>query len=285
MYKRNLDEAAMGSGVGYWALDDIPWDRFDRSMVDPEIVSIVKAASLVEYNGAAYAHYLCRIFADDPHFQAAAQRWGEEEKQHGRALGRWVGLADPAFEFGAAFRRFQAGYQVDFDSAASHRGSRAGEMVARCMVEVGTSSYYAALRDAVEEPVLRQICRHIAADEVRHYKLFYRQLDRCLETERIGCWQRLRIALGRIAETADDELAYAYYAANEAARSYDRRRCHRAYARRAYALCRKRHVVHGVAMTCKTVGLSPHGRLSHAGGRLAWALLRRHAARLAKDAA
>jgi hypothetical protein len=271
--------------MGYWRLDDIPWDGFDRSMVDPEIVPIVKAASLVEYNGSAYAHHLCRIFADDPDFQAAARGWGEEEMQHGRALGRWVGLADPTFDFAAAFSRFQAGYQVDFNHAASRRGSRAGEMVARCLVEVGTSSYYAALRDAAREPVLRQICHHIAADEVRHYKLFYRQLYRCLETERIGCWQRLRIALGRIAETGDDELAYAYHAANEEARSYDRNRCHRAYARRAYALCRERHVAHGVAMICKTVGLSPHGLLSHAGRRLAWALLRRHAARLAKDAA
>ena len=42
--------------------------RFDRSRLDPEIVKLVKAASLVEYNGAAYAHHLCRIFADDPNF-------------------------------------------------------------------------------------------------------------------------------------------------------------------------------------------------------------------------
>ena len=64
-----------------------------------------------------------------------------------------------------------------------------GEMIARCMVEVGTSSYYTALRDAVREPVLKEICRHIAADEIRHYKLFYKNLLRCLERERIGFWQ------------------------------------------------------------------------------------------------
>jgi len=52
--------------MGGWTLDDIPWDRFDPSRVDPELVRIVKAASLVEHNGAAYAHHLCRIFADDP---------------------------------------------------------------------------------------------------------------------------------------------------------------------------------------------------------------------------
>jgi len=41
-----------------WTLDDIAWDRFDRTKVDPELLRIVKAASLVEYNGADYAQYL-----------------------------------------------------------------------------------------------------------------------------------------------------------------------------------------------------------------------------------
>ncbi len=160
--------------MGCWTLDDIPWDRFDPREIDAEIVRVVKAASLVELNGAAYAHHLCRIFADDPGFQETARRWGAEEVQHGRALGRWAELADPEFDAAAAFRRFQAGYRVNFDSDVSRRGSRAGEMVARCMVEVGTSSYYTALRDAAREPVLKEICRRIAADEIRHYKLFHR---------------------------------------------------------------------------------------------------------------
>jgi hypothetical protein len=271
--------------MGYWTLDDIPWGGFDCGRVDPEIVPIVKAASLVEYNGGAYADHLCRIFAGDPDFQAAARRWGEDEIRHGEALGRWATLADPEFDFAAAFGRFQRGYRIDFNGAHARRGSRAGEMVARCMVEVGTSAHYAALRDAVREPVLREICRNIAADEVRHYKLFYRNLGRCLEAERIGFWRRLRIAIERIVESEDDELAYAYYAANETALAYDRRRCQRAYARRAYALCRERHVAHGVALICNAVGLKPHGLLSHAAGRLAWALLRRRAARLANVAA
>src|SRR5262249_46627107 len=133
---------------------DIPWQRFDRSKLDPELVRIVKAASLVEHNGAAYAQHLCLIFADEPEFQKTARRWGEEETQHGVALARWAKLADPEFDFAAAFARFQDGFQVDFDCDRSRRGSRAGEMVARCVVEIGTSSYYSALREAAAEPVL-----------------------------------------------------------------------------------------------------------------------------------
>jgi rubrerythrin len=257
-----------------WTLDDIPWGRFDRSKIHPEIARIVKSASLVEYNGAAYAHHLCRIFHDDPDFQQDARRWGEEEIQHGKALARWAELADPEFDFEAAFRRFQAGYQVDFDLDVSRRGSRSGEMIARCMVEVGTSSYYAALRDAVQEPVLKEICRNIAADEIRHYELFYNNLTRCLQGERLGVCGRLRVASRRIAESEDDELAYAYYAANETAAPYDRRRCSRAYARQAFALYRQKHVAHGVAMIFKAVGLNPRSRFARASGWLAWRVMR-----------
>ena len=271
--------------MGHWALEDIPWERFDCSKLDPGIGRIVKAASLVEYNGGAYAHHLCRIFHDDSDFQRAARRWGEEEIQHGRALARWAALADPSYDFAAAYDRFQTGYRIDFDTAASRRGSHSGEMIARCMVEVGTSSYYSALRDGVREPVLKEICRNIAADEIRHYKLFYNTLTRCLEHDQIGLWKRLRIASGRIAEAEDDELAYAYYAANETAGPYDRLRYSRAYARRALALYRQPHVQQMIAMVCKAVGLAPHGRLARAATQLAWRALRYRTARLARIAA
>ena len=268
-----------------WALDDIPWNEFDRTKLDPEIVRIVKAAALVEYNGAAYAHYLCRVFVDDPEFQASARRWGEEEIQHGRALGRWAELADPDFDFVAAVSRFREGFHIDFDRAQSRRGSPAGEMVARCIVETGTSSYYSALRDATGEPVLRAICNNIAADEVRHYKLFYQTLIRYAGRERIGVSRRLWVALRRLAEAQDDELAYAYHAANEADLPYHRRRCSRAHARRAFSVYRERHVARAVSMIFRTVGLSTNSRLSRLVARLAWAALRRHAARLAASAA
>ena len=271
--------------MGSWTLDDIPWDRFERDKLDPELVRIVKAASLVEHNGGAYAHHLCRIFADDPDFQETARRWGEEEIQHGRALARWAAIADPSFDFDAAFSRFQEGFKVDFDAAKSRRGSRSGEMVARCIVEVGTSSYYTALREAAAEPVLKEICRHIAADELRHYRLFHKNLGRCLARERMGRWARLKIALGRVAESEDDELAYAYYAANEADRPYRRRDYSRAYARRAYAVYRPHHVERMVAMLLKAAGLTPNGRLARYASSVAWRMLRYRATRLARSSA
>ena len=267
--------------MGSWTLDDIPWHRFDAARLDPAIVAIVKAASLVEYNGAAYAHHLCRVFADDLTFQERARQWGDEEVQHGAALARWAALADPDFDFALAFGRFRDGYRTDFESGHSRRGSRAGEMIARCIVETGTSSYYTALREAAREPVLQEICRHIAADELRHYRFFYKTACAYQGRERLGRWARLKIALGRLAESEDDELAYAYYAANEDTSPYDRGRYSRAYAVRTFALYRAHHVERMVAMVLKAVGLMPNGRLGFVLSRVAWRALRWRVARLA----
>jgi len=271
--------------MGNWTLDDIAWDRFEPNKVDDALLRIVKAASLVERNGADYAQYLCHVFHDDPDFQAAARRWGDEEVQHGKALARWAALADPCYDFAAASGRFTAGFRVDLNAAASVRGSRVGEMIARCVVETGTSSYYTALAEASREPVLRQICQRIAADEFRHYKLFYGTLKRCLAAEKLGLWGRVRIAAGRVAETDDDELAYAYYAANENVAPYDRRRYSKAYARRAYAVYRPHHVERGIGMVFKAVGLPPNGRASRWVTRAAWWVIKTRVARLARAAA
>jgi hypothetical protein len=261
--------------------------RIGRSTISRGSVSSRKSsiASLVEQNGGDYARYLCGVFANDAAFQEAAGRWAEEEIQHGLALGRYAHLADPAFDHAAACARFTAGFRVDLAATVSARGSRAGELVARCIVETGTSSYYTALAEATEEPVLKTICQRIAADELRHYKLFLTYLRRYLEREELGTWRRLKIALGRIRESEDDELAFAYHVANEPGTAYDRKRAIRAYARRAYAVYRRHHVERGIAMVLKTAGLTPNGRVNRLVTDLAWWGMQKRVARLARRAA
>ena len=270
----------------HWHIDQVAWDRFDPSKVDPVVVPLVKAAAMVERNGTDYAVYLNRVFDDDPDFRTAADYWATEEVQHGDALGRWAECADPAWDYRAAFARYRAGYHLPLDAEASVRGSRTGELIARCMVETGTSSYYTALGDAAEEPVLRDICRLIAADEFRHYKLFYDHMRRYLSRERIGMLRRLRIAAGRVGESEDDELAYAWHCGNESADTpYQHDRCSASYMSRAMAFYRFRHIERGMGMVFKAVGLKPRGRLSDLSAKGAWHLLqwrrRRLMARLA----
>src|SRR4051812_25151196 len=120
--------------MAHWSLEDIAWHEFDRDKATPELISLVKAASMVEHNGYDYARYLCEVFPDDVLFQRAAGEWAEEEVQHGRALRKWAELADLDFDFDKSFRTFTTGYTLPLHVTTSVRGSRSGELVARCMV-------------------------------------------------------------------------------------------------------------------------------------------------------
>lgn len=254
-----------------WMLDDIAWDRFDPSRVDPDILAVVKAAAMVERNAADYTRYLRLIFQDDPRFQAETDRWQIEEEQHGDALGKWAELADSTFDYQAACRRFTEGYKIPQNVESSVRGSLTGELIARCIVETGTSSFYCALRDATTEPVLRDLCHRIAGDEFRHYKLFYSTMLSYLERENIPAWKRLLVAVGRIRESEDDELAYAWFAANAAAdATYDRASATTAYGTRAYRLYQPTHVTRATHMVLKACGLNPQGFLGTLASRVMW---------------
>jgi hypothetical protein len=269
----------------HWRIDDVAWDQFDPSKVDHAVVPLVKAAAMVERNGTDYAVYLSRVFHDDPDFKDAADRWSVEEVQHGDALGRWAGLADPSWDYAAAFQRYRDGYKLPLDAEASIRGSRTGELIARCMVETGTSSYYTALADATAEPVLGQICRLIAADEYRHFKLFYDHMRRYLGREQISFARRLRIAAGRITESEDDELAYAFHCSNESdSVPYDHRRCIASYMAGAMAYYRRGHFERAVGMIFKAVGLPPRGRMSSAAASLMWTTVQYKQRRYARQA-
>jgi hypothetical protein len=261
-----------------WTLADIRWHLFDASAVEPTMLAAIKAAALVEYNAPDYVSYLKRVFRDSPPETLGwIERWGTEEHQHGTALGRWAETADPDFKLQEAFARFRKGYTPSHfaqGDSASVRGSRRGEMIARCVVESGTSSYYSAIRDATEEPVLKEIAGRIAADEYRHYKLFYDTFNAQAEPD-ISFWRKLWIAIGRVWESDDDELAFSYYCANvppekEAILPYNRRKYARLAGQASLTVYHRHHIQKLVQMVIKVIGANPHGWLANLAGAVLW---------------
>lgn len=198
--------------------------------------------------------------------------------------GRWAQLADPDFDFADSFKRYTDGFHVPTNLSKSVRGSRTGEPLARCVVETGTSSQ-CTIRRATTEPVLAELCRRIAADELRHYRTLYELSKQYLQNVRIGLSERVRVVAGRVLETEDEELAHAYPAANGKQGPFDDRRNTLAYTRRAYALNPPHLVDRIVAMLFKVVGLRPHGWLNRTLARLAHRLMRCRANRLATQGA
>lgn len=263
-----------------WSLDDVQWSKFDSSKVEPWLLTAIKGAALVEFNAPDYVSYLKRVF-HDAKTQALIEEWGQEESQHGRALGRWAEMADPTFNLKETFERFREGYRpIHFtgDAEGSIRGSKRGEMISRCVVESGTSSYYTAIREATDEPVLKEIAGRIAADEYRHYKLFFEMMN-AQEERDLPFWKKLIVAVGRINESDDDELAYAFYCASvpknaETTTAYVRAQFAKASYKTILRIYRRHHVQRLTQMVTKAVGADPQGRLAKLAGALLWRMLR-----------
>lgn len=259
-----------------WTVDDIPWHEFEADKVKPELVSLVKAASMVEHNGYDYARYLCEVFADDMEFQKVIHQWAIEEVNHGVVLRKWAELADPTFDFDKSFEMFKNGYKLPVNVKASVRGSGCGELVARCVVETGTSMYYTAMKEYTDEPALKAVCGKIAADEFRHYKLFYDHLNQYLCKENVGFLKRFGVAVGRIAESEDDELAYAFFAAhhNGEDAQYNRKVYTKKYFSCVGKLYRKAHIDKMTSMVFKAIGLKPHTLFNTLFSYVAWNTLK-----------
>jgi hypothetical protein len=200
---------------------------------------------------------------------------GAEEIQHGLALALG-GACRSELRFEDSFARFRALYRpVHFERGnASVRGSKRGEMIARCVVESGTSSFYSAIRDSTEEPVLKEVASRIAGDEYRHYRLFYDILQAQTEPD-LPVWRKVWVAMGRVTEADDDELACAYYCANVPAadaqsRPYRRDVYNRAYNAKAMTLYRRHHIDKLVKMVALPAGINPTGRLSGLASAALW---------------
>ena len=244
-----------------WTIESLPWDQFDASKVNPDLLAYAKAASLVEANGYVYIDYLSKLFPDDLAIRKDIDSWGWEETRHGKALRAWAEKADPNFNYDESMRLYKEKFKFP---EAPIRGSQAMELVARCAIETGTSSFYTAMRDASEEPVFKELCRRIAGDEIRHYKLFYGYLERRYG-KTASRWSRLKMLIKRSLEVTDEELCFAYAAANlgevkpEELPKYAKK-----YLNFIAGIFEPHHLKHAMSLMAKAAGFRLRGSLAQA---------------------
>jgi hypothetical protein len=185
-----------------WTLDDISWDKIDSRVVaaEEELLLLVASASFVEIATDIYARNLLERFSNEQEVGYWLDRhWQHEEMQHGHALRRYVETAWPSFDWAKVHRPFFEEYALTCKVEALEP-TMALEMASRCVVEMGTASYYTTLSRLSPEPVLRELSAFIAEDEVRHYKHFYRYFCRYRDQEEPGrariafaLWRRLKM--------------------------------------------------------------------------------------------
>jgi hypothetical protein len=194
-----------------WTLADLPWERVRRAAPGEadEFFYLVAGASFMEATTGIYTGNLVEQFAGDAEITGwLEEHWLPEELQHGTALRHYVETAWPEFDWPRAYGPFVEEFRAICErDAVEDRKSL--EMASRCVVEMGTASYYTTLARASPDPVLSLLARRIVEDEVRHYKHFYRFFRRYREVEETGrgsvlpaLWRRLRMTAGDDSFTA-----------------------------------------------------------------------------------
>ena len=196
----------------HWRLEDIGLERLDRAAVADDMFAfrIVSMASFIESGSDLYAGNLVDFFVGDAEVRNwVSQSWEPEELQHGAALRAYIERAWPDFRWEERFRAFLADYSPTC-AVSLLEPTRALELAARCIVEMGTSVFYRTLHESTREPVLKVLAGHIYADEVRHYKTFYRHFRRYQQRERQS---RIRIGgtlIRRLVATKSEDGRMAY---------------------------------------------------------------------------
>ncbi len=212
MSERLADPLAAIEPRPHWTVDQLPWGELESSRIasDETMFFLLASASFVETMADLYTENLLEHYAGDQEVMSwLSDHWQPEELQHGVALKRYVQTVWPDFDWELAYRGFFAEY-ARLCNAEQLEVTRTQELVARCMVETGTSSYYTMLRDVCEEPLLKRIAHNIRNDEIGHYKYFYRYFKQYAEREDVSRWAIVQALWTRIREIDAEDGLIAY---------------------------------------------------------------------------
>lgn len=195
-----------------WRLEEIDFSKLEPERVrhDDTLFFLLVTSSFVEAASDLYTRNLSAYYAGDREVEEwLRHHWEHEEMQHGRALRAYVHAVWPEFDW----ERANAGFFAEYSAMCTldeFEPTRGLEMAARCVVETGTSSLYRAIHEYTDEPLLKELTRHIKSDEVRHFSHFYRYFQRYRAAERVSRRRIVRAILKRIAEAKSEDALVAY---------------------------------------------------------------------------
>lgn len=245
-----------------WDVAQIDFSRVevDRVRDDDDLFYLVVSASFIETGSDTYTRNLIEHYADQPEIADWLQhQWEPEELQHGRALKTYAQTVWPEFDWDTAFAAFFDEYSK-LCTVEELEDDRVLELVARCVVETGTSTYYTAIRDLTTEPVLADLANRIRTDEVQHYKHFYHYFRRLQAEQGTGRARIVGALRRRLLELRDSDSeialrhvwAHRHYPYGPDTRSFEE------VSRRLFALVSTRLPIdQAVKMILKPVAL-PH---------------------------
>ena len=204
-------DAAPG-GLARPLLEDIDFAAADRAGMsgDDTLFFLLTTASLIETTSHLYTSNLIEYCADEPELvRWLKERWEPEELAHGRALRAYVAAVWPEFDWEQANAAFFADYsqRCKVEALQSTRGL---EMIARCVVAMGTSTMYGMIHDYARDPILRQVAAHLRSDEARHFSYFHTFFREFEKREGNGRLNVLKTMFRRLVAISDSDAYTAF---------------------------------------------------------------------------
>ena len=168
-----------------WMFDtDIEWHAVRRDLVSTEELETVRRAALTEGFSPTYAADLLDLYCDDPEMGPFLSIQFYEEYKHFHALRRYLRLN---------------GVEITDAEATAHLSTRtkyASKLVPLVkfgVSEIFTAIFYRNLARSTSEPVLRQLCQFISADEYRHLSFYMSYLEHYVREEGIAPGELVRV--------------------------------------------------------------------------------------------
>jgi hypothetical protein len=158
-----------------WQFDrDVAWSSLRRDLVSDEELETLHLAALTEGFSPTYIADLLDLYCDDPEMGAFLSIQFYEEYKHFHALRRYLRLNGREIT------------DEELTARRSQRTSYSSKLIPLLkfgLSEIFTAIFYRNLSRATREPVLRQLCRFIAADEYRHLNFYTSYLEYYVQQE------------------------------------------------------------------------------------------------------
>ena len=156
-----------------WSLGaDVPWDRFDPSLLSDEQALSVKMNAITEWAALPATEMFLRDNQDDSDFSAFISVWFYEEQKHSLALMEYLRRFRPALlptEAELHAVRFPADPAPALETLMLHFCG-----------EVRLTQWYRRAAEWHQEPVLRHLYELIAKDEARHGGAYLKYMQQAL---------------------------------------------------------------------------------------------------------
>ena len=151
---------------------DIPWDRFDASLLSEEQAQTIKMNAITEWAALPATEMFLRDNQDDSDFSAFMSVWFFEEQKHSLVLMEYLRRFRPDL---VPTEEELHEVRFEFDPAPALE-----TLMLHFCGEIRLNHWYRRAAEWHTEPVIKQIYKIISQDEARHGGAYLRYMKKAL---------------------------------------------------------------------------------------------------------